>query len=96
MVLGDSNVTKWNKFSAAFPQELSCELQIPVDTISASDGGINEARLNLLREYRKDQGCLERKKVLIWVFTIRAVLKARPCFIDIPLNPADEAERNPG
>jgi alginate O-acetyltransferase complex protein AlgJ len=83
-VFGDSNTLRWNELYAAYPQELEFEIRLPIDTISTSGGGINQARMSFVREYRQNPDYLKGKKLVIWVFTIRAVIEARPCWIDTP------------
>jgi len=84
-VFGDSNTLRWNELYAAYPQELEFEIGLPIDTISTSGGGINQARMSFVREYRQNPDYLKGKKLVIWVFTIRAVLEAKPCWIETPL-----------
>jgi len=84
-VFGDSNTLRWNELYASYPQELEFETGLPIDTISTSGGGINEARMSFVRESRQNTEYLKGKKLVIWVFTIRAVLEAKPCWIDTPL-----------
>ncbi len=85
VVLGDSNMLWWKAEYAAFPHELAYELGFHVDTLTTRGGGVNEARLNFVREARKTPGYLDGKKVLIWTFSARGVLGAKPSWIKTPL-----------
>ena len=81
LVIGDSNVLWWFKQCADFPSQLSYELGFNVDAIITRGGGINEGRLNLVREVRSNPQYLEGKKLVVWIFSARSVLGAQPSWI---------------
>ncbi len=85
VVLGDSNMLWWQQMNAAFPQQLAFELGYWVDTLTTHGGGINEARLNLARTLREDPEYLDGKRAVIWIFTARSMINAKPYWLRIPL-----------
>ncbi len=92
IVLGDSNMLWWQNWFAAFPHELAFELGFHVDTLTTRGGGVNQARINFIREARKQPEYLEGKKLLLWTFSARGVLEAKPSWIKTPLQNKDSQE----
>ncbi len=85
IVLGDSNMLIWNIDDAGFAQQLAFELGFHVDTMTTTGGGVNQARLNFIREVRGNPEYLVGKKVLLWTFTARTVLEVKAGWIKTPL-----------
>ncbi len=85
VVLGDSNMLMWSKDDAGFPQQLAFELGFHVDVLTTNGGGVNEARLNFIREPREHPNYLDGKKALVWTFTARTTIEVKPYWIKTPL-----------
>lgn len=90
VVIGDSNLIVWHDIHAGFSQELSYELGFFVDTIQTAGGGSNECRLDLSREIQKDPHYLDGKKAVVWTYTARAEIGAKPYWIKIPIEPSGQ------
>lgn len=56
---------------AGLPDQLACELGIPVDLIAVRGSGATPARINLMRHARADPNYLSGKKVVVWCFSVR-------------------------
>ena len=85
IVIGDSNLARWSRYSSGLPHSLAFELGFPVDVLSTAGGGANKSRLNLVRKIRAEPEYLEGKRVVIWCFSARALTNTREGWIPIPL-----------
>ncbi len=88
VILGDSNMIAWHGKKATFPQQLSFELGFHIDTLQSAGGGINQSRLDFVREIRKHPEYLEGKKAVIWTFTARSASQVRPFWVKTPIDAA--------
>ncbi len=85
VLIGDSNASWWKKHQAALPHQLAFALGFPVDLLSSAGGGATETRLNLVRTAHADPSYLVDKKVVIWCFTTRVLIKAKDGWAKLPL-----------
>jgi len=77
LLLGDSHTLVFHSgqdmlaTGAGLADQLALELGIAVDLIGVRGSGATPARVNFMREVRKDPGYLAKKKLVIWCFTGR-------------------------
>ncbi len=61
---------------AGLADQLTYELGFPLDVIAVRGSGATSARFNLLRRARRTPGYWERKRLVIWVFSVREFTEA--------------------
>jgi hypothetical protein len=72
--------------AAALPQQLSLELQQPIDRICAQGGGPYLSRFMLASDLAKGTRTLKSVRVLVWQFTSRELVAGDWRVIDLPEN----------
>ncbi|MFO7535249.1 MAG: hypothetical protein R6X19_06145 [Kiritimatiellia bacterium] len=63
---GDMHAT-----GAGLPEHLAMELGFPVDVMAVRGSAARPARINLMRKIADTPGYIEKKKVIVWCFTVR-------------------------
>ncbi len=63
---GDMHAT-----GAGLPEHLAAELGFPVEVIAVRGSAARPARINLFRKIASTPGYIEKKKVIVWCFTVR-------------------------
>jgi alginate O-acetyltransferase complex protein AlgJ len=77
LLLGDSHCLVFHAgedmlaSAAGLPDQLAAELGFAVDLVAVRGSGATPARVNLLRLARADAGYLDKKKLVIWCFSVR-------------------------
>ena len=97
LVLGDSfcNIYSlaamgWGE-SAGFVEQLSYELQRPLDRITVNDRGAGATRRLLARELERGRDRLAGKRLVIWVFAARELTHGDWPLVPLALRPAPSA-----
>lgn len=86
MVFSDGGKAGMHCQSAGLQDQLQYELGFAIDRVSNKGSGIMQARKNLvLMRVRKEPGFWEKKKLVVWVFSVREFTQSSDRMMKLPI-----------